>query len=91
MDRRTDGRTETEENCPMWNHRSSALPGPLPKKERKEKRDTERDMGESEWKSDIQISINFFLKRCHPNSHTPTVTPKLRKTETKQRDTHNCC
>ena len=30
---RTDGRkTETGENCPMWNHRSSAPPGPLPKK-----------------------------------------------------------
>ena len=28
-----DGRkTETGENCPMWNHRSSAPPGPLPKK-----------------------------------------------------------
>ena len=27
---RTDGRTETGENCPMWNHRSSAPPGPLP-------------------------------------------------------------
>ena len=26
------GRTETGENCPMWNHRSSAPPGPLPKK-----------------------------------------------------------
>ena len=27
-----DGRTETVENCPMWNHMSSAPPGPLPKK-----------------------------------------------------------
>ena len=26
------GRTETGENCPMWNHRSSAPTGPLPKK-----------------------------------------------------------
>ena len=25
-----DVRTETGENCPMWNHRSSAPPGPLP-------------------------------------------------------------
>ena len=24
-------KTETGENCPMWNHRSSAPPGPLPK------------------------------------------------------------
>ena len=31
-DRRTHGHTETGENCPMWNHRSSAPPGPLPKK-----------------------------------------------------------
>ena len=31
-DRQTDGRTETGENCPMWNHRSSAPPRPLPKK-----------------------------------------------------------
>ena len=23
-------KTETEETCPMWNHRSSASPGPLP-------------------------------------------------------------
>ena len=28
-------KTETGENCPMWNHRSSAPPGPLPKKETK--------------------------------------------------------
>ena len=30
-----DGRTETVENCPMWNHRSSAPPWPprCPKKE----------------------------------------------------------
>ena len=30
---RTDGKRkpETGENCPMWNHRSSAPPGPLPK------------------------------------------------------------
>ena len=26
-------RPETGENCPMWNHRSSAPSGPLPKKE----------------------------------------------------------
>ena len=33
-DRKTDRRkTETGENCPMWNHRSSAPPGPLPKKD----------------------------------------------------------
>ena len=25
-------KTETGKNCPMWNHRSSAPPGPLPKK-----------------------------------------------------------
>ena len=30
-DGQTDRRTETGENCPMWNHRSSAPPGPLPK------------------------------------------------------------
>ena len=28
-----DGHTKTGENCPKWNHRSSAPPGPLPKKE----------------------------------------------------------
>ena len=27
-----DGETE-KQNCPMWNHRSSAPPGPLPKRE----------------------------------------------------------
>ena len=37
MDGQTDGRTDgqTDGNrkiCPMWNHRSSAPPGPLPKK-----------------------------------------------------------
>ena len=39
---RTDGRTETGENCPMWNHRSSAPPGPLPKKENVTDRPTNR-------------------------------------------------
>ena len=39
-DGRTDRRTETGENCPMWNHRSSAPPGPLPK--RKQMREKER-------------------------------------------------
>ena len=28
--------TETGKNCPMWDHRSSAPPGPLPKKEDKQ-------------------------------------------------------
>ena len=34
----TYGRTETGENRPVWNHRSSAPPGPLPKKRREGKR-----------------------------------------------------
>ena len=37
-DRRTDRHTETGENCSMWNHRSSAPPGPLPKKCGKERK-----------------------------------------------------
>ena len=37
-DRRTDTHPETGENCPMWNHRSSAPPGPLPKKDIKKER-----------------------------------------------------
>ena len=37
-DGRTDGRTDGNRKiCPMWNHRSSAPPGPLPKKTRRKK------------------------------------------------------
>ena len=34
-DGRTENGNQTGENCPMWNHTSSAPPGPLPKRGRK--------------------------------------------------------
>ena len=55
----TYGRTETGENCPMWNHRSSAPPGPLPKKEnRKEKKEKKRKKKRREKKREKKETNN---------------------------------
>ena len=58
----TDGRTETGENCPMWNHRSSAPPGPLPKNG-----SSETDIGrDRQTGKKIQIfCLMMKLHQCH--------------------------
>ena len=61
-----DGQKETGENCHMWNHRSSAPPGPLPKRRivgcKKEPNMTKHALGLSQWNDPSYFTAMVKMK-----------------------------